>query len=78
MVDTRTKSAGTPTFLIPVYEKEKAANAAFSFGAPGKTKVPLPNTSVSVSEVLSLSGKAPFYPEPDRQSSSHRAPAGYQ
>ena len=40
LVDTRTKSAGTPTFLIPLFEKEKAANAAFSFVASGKTNVP--------------------------------------
>jgi hypothetical protein len=39
MVDTRTKSAGTPTFLIPA--KEKAAHAAFSFLLLVETDIPV-------------------------------------
>jgi hypothetical protein len=49
LVDTRTKSAGTPTFLILVFEKEKAALAAFSFSKTGIKKVGVPADLVLVS-----------------------------
>jgi len=50
MVDTRTKSAGTPTFLFP--DKEKAAHAAFSFLLLVETNVPVLVPQLALSKYL--------------------------
>ena len=75
MVDTRTKSAGTPTFLC-LTQKEKAAYAAFLFLFLVETDFRVAVISISVIELLSLAEKAPSYREPGYRSFSRRAPAG--